>query len=196
MLGDLDIDYVTLEPEATPSGAIETVADAEKLGALFRSRQDDIDGVLVLLPNFGDEQAVAETLKASRLDVPVLVQASNDEIDKVDLSARRDAFCGKFSVCNNLRQYGFKFTDTSFHTCDVAGADFRRDVEEFAAICRVVRGLKNAKIGMLGVRPAAFQTVRFSEKLLQASGIKIIPVDMSVIMAEAAKVDAASASYK
>ena len=196
LLDSLGIEWVTLEPEATPSGAIETLADAEKLAALFRSRQDDIDGVLVVLPNFGDEQAVAETLKAARLDVPVLVQASNDEVDKVDLAGRRDAFCGKLSVCNNLRQYGIKFTDTSVHTCDVAGEGFRRDVEEFAAVCRVVRGLRNAKIGMLGVRPAAFQTVRFSEKLFQASGIKIIPVDMSVIMAEAKQVDQAGAAYK
>ena len=196
LLGDLDIDYVTLEPDATPSGAIETLADAEKLAALFRSRQEDIDGVVVILPNFGDEQAVAETLKASRLDVPILVQASNDEVSKVDLAGRRDAFCGKLSVCNNLWQYGYQFTDTSTHTCDVGGPVFRRDVEDFAATCRVVRGLKNAKIGMLGVRPAAFQTVRCSEKLLQASGIKLVPVDMSVIIAAANRVDTSGKEFK
>lgn len=196
LLGELGIEYVTLPPEATPSGAIETVADAAKLADLFKARRDEIDGVLVVLPNFGDEQAVAETLRMAKLDVPVLVQASNDEIDKVDLASRRDAFCGKFSVCNNLHQYGIKFTDTTTHTCDVAGAEYRQDVEEFASICRVVRGLRNAKIGQLGVRPAAFQTVRFSEKLMQASGIKIIPVDMSVIMASAARVDSCEREYK
>ncbi|MCD8139386.1 MAG: hypothetical protein LUE17_06355 [Planctomycetaceae bacterium] len=195
LLDDLAIECVTLPPEATPSGAIETVADAEKLAALFRSRRDDIDGVVVVLPNFGDEQAVAETIKLSGLDVPVLVQASNDDIDKVDLAGRRDAFCGKLSVCNNLRQYGIRYSLTSTHTCDVAGPVFRRDVEDFAAVCRVVRGLRNAKIGMLGVRPAAFQTVRCSEKLLQASGIKVIPVDMSVIIAAAQSVDTAGREY-
>ncbi|MDR2392157.1 MAG: fucose isomerase, partial [Planctomycetota bacterium] len=173
LLGELGIDQVTLESEATPSGAIETMTDAGKLAALFKSRQDDLDGVVVILPNFGDEQAVAETLKMANLKVPVLVQASGDEIGKVDLASRRDAFCGKLSVCNNLRQYGIPFTDTSSHTCDVGGPGFRRDVEDFAALCRVVRGLRSAKIGLLGVRPAAFQTVRCSEKLLQASGIKV-----------------------
>ncbi len=196
LFADLDIECVTLDADATPSGAIETEADAAKLAQLFKSRQDDIDGVVVVLPNFGDEQAVAETLKVANLNVPVLVQASNDEVDKVDLKSRRDAFCGKLSVCNNLRQYGIKFTDTSTHTCDVAGPAFRRDVEDFAAICRVVKGLRNARIGQLGVRPAPFQTVRFSEKLLQASGIKVIPVDMSVIIEAAKKVDSGEAAFK
>lgn len=196
MLGELGYDYVTLEPEATSSGAIETIGDAESLAALFKAHRDDIDGVLILLPNFGDEQAVAECLKAAALDVPVLVQASNDEIDKVDLAGRRDAFCGKLSVCNNLRQYGIKFTDTSFHTCDVGGTAFRRDIEDFAALCRVVRGIRNARIGMLGVRPAAFQTVRFSEKLFQACGIKIIPVDMAVIIDQAKKLVATEKAVK
>lgn len=196
LLDSLGIECVTLPPEASKSGAIETEADAANLAALFKSRRDDIDGVVVVLPNFGDEQAVAETLRAAALDVPVLVQASNDEVDKVDLSARRDAFCGKLSVCNNLHQYGIKFTDTSVHTCDVGGASFRRDVEDFAATCRVVRGLRNARIGQLGVRPAPFQTVRFSEKLLAASGIKIIPVDMADIIASAKKVATDESAFK
>lgn len=195
LLAEVGIDSVTLEAEATPSGAIETLADAEKLAALFKSRRDDIDGIVVLLPNFGDEQAVAETIRGSGLDVPILVQASDDEVDKVDLSGRRDAFCGKLSVCNNLKQYGYPFTDTTFHTCRVDSDVFRRDIVDFAALCRVVRGLRCAKIGALGTRPAAFQTVRYSEKLLQASGIKVIPVDMSVIIAAADKVSPNEAEY-
>lgn len=196
LLGELGIEYVSLPPEATASGAIETQEDAGKLAALFQSRRNDIDGVLVVLPNFGDEQAVAETLKAAALNVPVLVQASDDEVDKVDLQSRRDAFCGKLSVCSNLLQYGIPFTDTSFHTCAVASAAFRQDVIDFAALCRVVLGLRNAKIGMLGTRPAAFQTVRCSEKLLQATGIKVVPIDMSVVIASAKSVGTDEQVYK
>ena len=196
LLDELGIGCVTLDAEATPSGAIETPADVEKLTALFKAHRDEIDGVVVLLPNFGDEQAVAETIKQAGLHVPVLVQASNDAIDKVDLDSRRDAFCGKLSVCNNLLQYGIPFTDTSFHTCDVASSAFRRDILDFASVCRVVRGLRSAKIGMLGTRPSAFQTVRYSEKLLQASGIKVIPVDLSVIIAAANRVDTNEKAYR
>jgi L-fucose isomerase-like protein len=51
-----------------------------------------------------------------------------------------------------------------------------------------VRGLRGARIGQIGTRPAAFQTVRFSEKILQASGITVVPVDLSEILAAAEKI--------
>jgi L-fucose isomerase and related proteins len=196
LLADLDIECVTLGPDETPNGAITTDADAKKLAALFKSRRDDIDGILVILPAFAEEQAVADTLKMAALDVPVLIQATNDEVDKVDLEGRRDSFCGKLSACNNLVQYGIKFTDTSTHTCEVGGPAFRRDVEEFASVCRVVRGLRNARIGQIGLRPPPFQTVRFSEKLLQATGIKVIPFDMADVMDSAGKVGRDEAEFK
>ena len=123
-----------------------------------------------------------ELVNQARLGVPILLQASNDEIDKVDLASRRDAFCGKFSVANNFYQYGVPFTDTTSHTSDVDGAEFAADLDRFVRICRVVRGLKNARIGSIGARTGAFQTMRFSEKLLQASGLTVVTVDLSEII--------------
>ena len=90
-----------------------------------------IDGLVICLPNFGDEIAISELVNEARLDVPILLQASNDEIDKVDVKSRRDAFCGKFSVANNFYQYGVPFTDTTSHTCDVDGAEFAADLDRF-----------------------------------------------------------------
>jgi len=120
--------------------------------------------------------------------VPVMVQACDDEVDKVDLAGRRDAFCGKLSVCNNLYQYGIRFTDTTLHTCDLTSEAFAADLERFARICRTVRGLRKARIGAIGARTAPFQTVRFSEKLLQASGITVVTVDLSEILAAAERI--------
>ena len=174
--------------EATPNGAIETRADARKCAELFRAHRDSIDGVIVSLPNFGDEVAVVETVQMAELNVPVLVQASDDDIDKVDVAHRRDAFCGKLSVCNNLYQYGIPFTDTSRHTCKIESEGFTGDLDAFARVCRVVRGLRTLRIGAIGARPAAFRTVRASEKLLQTSGITVIPVDLSEIIAAAQRV--------
>ncbi|MBE0654040.1 MAG: fucose isomerase, partial [Bacteroidales bacterium] len=109
---------------------------------------------------------------------------------------RRDAFCGKISVCNNFYQYGIAFTDTSYHTCKMDSKVFRDDSNRFASICRVVKGLKGARIGAIGARPAAFQTMRFSEKLLQASGITVVPVDMSEILGAARRIDDDSTEVK
>jgi len=189
VLDKLRFQYVIPPENATANGAIETLSDAKKCAHLFKQNEDKIDGVIVVLPNFGDELGVVQTLDMAKLGVPVMVQACNDRLDKVDVKSRRDAFCGKLSVCNNLYQYGIPFTDTSEHTCDIDSKLFESDIDRFARICRVVKGLKNARIGAIGARPAAFQTVRFSEKLLQASGITVVPVDLSEIIFTAEKLD-------
>lgn len=176
-----------LPADATPHGAVETREDARRTAAFFRANRDRIDGVVVALPNFGDEIAVVETLAMADLRVPVLVQASSDSIDKVDLAGRRDAFCGKISVTANLYQYGIDWTDTASHTCDLSGPEFAADLDRFARVCRTVRGLRRARIGAIGARTAPFQTMRFSEKLLQASGISVVTVDLSEILAAAGR---------
>ena len=177
------IDAVILDSSKTPTGVIEGFEDAEKCAELFKANRDKIDGIVVILPNFGDEIGVVNSIQMADLGVPVLVQASNDQNDKVDVKHRRDAFCGKISVCNNLYQYGIPFTNTTSHTCDIKSDEFSADLDRFAGICRVVRGVRGARIGAIGTRPAAFQTVRFSEKLMQRSGVTVVPVDMSEIFA-------------
>ena len=189
-VGKAGFEAVILPEDATPNGAVESLADADKYAELFRKDSNDIDGLVVSLPNFGDELGIVETIMRSKLDVPILIHAEDDEIDKVDVAGRRDAFCGKISVCNNLYQYNIPFTDTAGHTCKVAGDEFAADLDRFGRICRVVRGLRNARLGAIGARPAAFQTVRFSEKILQDSGITVVPVDLSeIIMAAEALTD-------
>ncbi|SHO42816.1 L-fucose/L-arabinose isomerase family protein [Desulfopila aestuarii] len=188
-LDALSIDYVIAPEDATPHGAVETIEHARLYARLFRENAERIDGVLVILPNFGDELGIVQTLDLAKLGVPVMVQACNDDVDKVDVFSRRDAFCGKISVCNNLYQYGIPITDTTLHTCDIKSPEFQNDLKRFAAICRTVKGLSCARIGAIGARPAAFQTVRYSEKILQAHGITVVPVDLSEIFAAAAKYD-------
>ncbi|MBV8320521.1 MAG: fucose isomerase [Hyphomicrobiales bacterium] len=186
----LDIGYSILRVDATKSGAVQSREDARRYAAHFRQERDRIDGLVISLPNFGDEIAISELVNEARLEVPILLQASNDEIDKVDLKSRRDAFCGKFSVANNFYQYGVPFTDTMSHTVDVDSAEFAADLDRFARICRVVRGLKRARIGAIGARTGAFQTMRFSEKLLQASNLTVVTVDLSeMIFAASALAD-------
>lgn len=181
VLESLGCAYVAPKPEGNFRGIVSNLDDAKICARVLKEHADEIDGIIVVLPNFGDEQSVIESIVRSGLHVPVLVQASNDEIDKVDVKSRRDAFCGKISVCNNLYQYNIPFTDTTEHTMDISSAEFKADIKRFAAICRVVTGLRHARVGLIGTRPTAFQTVRFSEKLLQRSGITTVPVDLTDI---------------
>ncbi len=177
---------ITLAPEQTPHGAVMTYSDAKACAELFRCHSDEIDGIIVVLPNFGTETAIADAIEKSGLRVPVLVQACDDDFDHLEIANRRDAFCGKISVCNNLYQRGIRFTGTGTHTCAIESEEFTRDLTFFAGVCRVVRGLSGARIGAIGARPDAFHTVRFSEKLLQASGVTVVTADLSEIIFRAA----------
>lgn len=174
----LGIGAVVLDAEATKFGAVESMTDAQKCADLFRANAAKIDGLLVTLPNFGDERGVANAIRWSGLNVPVLVHAFNDDPQTMTIKDRRDSFCGKMSVCNNLRQYRIPFTVTRLHTCEPDSFPFREDLHDFAVTCRVVRGLRNLRVGALGARPAAFNTVRYSEKLLEQSGISVETLDL------------------
>lgn len=189
VLKEEGIDFIALSPEDTTYGSVESLEDAKKCASLFKSRNDEIDGVLVSLPNFGDERAIANTLRWSGLDVPVLVQAFPDMVEKMTIAERRDSFCGKMSVCNNLKQYGIKYSLTRLHTVDPENESFRRDLRHFTSICRVVDGLKNARIGAIGARPTAFNTVRYSEKLFERAGISIETLDLSEVFGRTERLD-------
>ncbi|HUT25669.1 MAG TPA: L-fucose/L-arabinose isomerase family protein [Sumerlaeia bacterium] len=179
VLEEEGIGSVILPRDAAKFGAVETLQDARKCADLFKERREEIDGALVTLPNFGDERAVANTVRMAGLDVPILVHAFPDDATRMSIADRRDSFCGKISVCNNLRQYGLKFSLTRLHTVGPDTEEFRADLRRFAAICRVVRDMRGARFGALGARPGAFNTVRYSEKILEANGITIETLDLS-----------------
>lgn len=192
----LNIVPVMLSEEDSKLGGVETFFEAQKCANLFKVHADAIDGVLVLLPNFGDEKGVAQTLKLAGLNVPVLIQAYPDDLNKMDVVNRRDAWCGKISVCNNLYQFGIKYTLTTKHVAHPSDETFKTDLQNFLAVCRVVKGLRKVRIGAVGARPGAFNTVRYSEKILQRHGISVETVDLSEILGKANKLTADDSSVK
>ncbi|MFN8400204.1 MAG: L-fucose/L-arabinose isomerase family protein [Anaerolineales bacterium] len=182
-----NIDAVMLGEQDTKLGSVETYAHAKACADLFKAYRERIVGIVVILPNFGDEKGVADTIKLSGLNVPILVQAYPDDLEAFNVERRRDAFCGKVSVCNNLRQYGFNFTLTSLHTSKPLSVSFKKDLEKFISVCHVVKGLRTARLGAIGARPGAFNTVRYSEKILQATGITVTTVDLSEILGNSSR---------
>jgi L-fucose isomerase-like protein len=188
LFAELSIEPVWLTPQQSKLGAVETWADAQRCGDLFRHDRDRIDGILVCLPNFGDEKGIADSIRLADAPVPVLVQACPDDLDQFGLDRRRDAFCGKISVCNNLRQYRIKYSLTRDHTVALLDPRFREDLVQFIQTCKVVRGLSRVRIGAVGARPNAFNTTRFSEKLLEAAGITVNTIDLSEVFGGASKI--------
>jgi L-fucose isomerase-like protein len=176
------MDVVALTPEQSKHGAVETRDESKRCAELFRLNRDRIDGVIVTLPNFGEERAIADTLRLADLRVPVLIQATPDDPKKMTLAFRRDSFCGKMSACNNLRQYGIAYSITALHTESPDSPEFAKDLDWFGAVCRVANGFRNLRVGAIGARPAAFNTVRYSEKILEANGISIETLDLSEVI--------------
>jgi L-fucose isomerase-like protein len=193
---EMNIEAVMLGENETKLGSVETYAHAKACADLFKANRDRIDGILVVLPNFGDEKGVADTIKLSGLNVPIQVQAYPDDLEALNVELRRDAFCGKVSVCNNLRQYGYPFSLTSLHTSHPTSEAFKHDLGKFRSVCHVVKGLRSVRLGAIGARPGAFNTVRYSEKLLQASGITVTTVDLSEIFGDAERLSDDAPSVK
>ncbi|KYK35582.1 MAG: fucose isomerase [Theionarchaea archaeon DG-70-1] len=183
-LEDLGFKVITLSEESG-SKSVQTREESKRCALLFKENAEDIDGVVVTLPNFGDEKGVAETLRLSNLNVPVLVHAFPDEVGKMNRAHRRDSFCGKFSVCNNLYQYGINFTNTQNHVEAPDSQEFKEDLILFGRVCKTVKGLRNCRLGVLGVRPNAFKTVRYSEKILERNNISIEIVSLMEIVGRA-----------
>ena len=172
---------IVLAPGESKYGAVETYDESVRCAELFSKHADEIDGIIVTLPNFGEERGIVDAIRLSGLKVPVLVQATPDRSDNMTIAVRRDSFCGKMSACNNMMQYGIKYSLTTLHTESVDSAEFKADLEWFSSVCRIVKGLKNLKIGAIGARPAAFNTVRYSERILETSGISVDTLDLSEV---------------
>jgi L-fucose isomerase-like protein len=176
------MDVVALTPGQSKYGALETRDEVRRCAELFKKNRERIDGIIVTLPNFGEERAIADALRLADLHVPVLIQATPDDPKKMTIAFRRDSFCGKMSACNNLKQYGIPYSITTLHTESPDSPEFAQDLEWFSAVCRVVNGFRNLRVGAIGARPAAFNTVRYSEKILESQGISIETLDLSEVL--------------
>jgi L-fucose isomerase-like protein len=172
---------LALPAAATRHGAVETVAEGEVYANFLRENRGKFGGVILCLPNFGDETGAVAAVKDA--GVPILIQAYPDELDKMAPAVRRDAFCGKFSIMDVFYQYGVKFTALKPHTVHPAGRAFAENVDYFDRLCRVVGGMKQMVVGAIGARTTAFKTVRIDELALQRHGITMETFDLSDVFA-------------
>ena len=178
-LNALGHEVLMLDAEATRYGAVETPQEGEVYANFLRANRGKFGGVIVCLPNFGDETGAVAALQEA--GVPILIQAYPDEMDKMGPSLRRDAFCGKLSIMDVFRQYGVKFTALKPHTVKPGSPAFKANVDEFDRICRVAGGVKGMVVGAIGARTTPFKTVRIDEVALQRHGITVETFDLSDI---------------
>lgn len=173
--------YATLlmDESLTRYGAIEGADDGIKYARFLKDNEGKYDGVVLCLPNFGDETGAIAALQDC--GVPIFIHAYPDELDKMGFADRRDAFCGKFSVMDVFCQYGLPFTTFKPHTVAPSNKTFDTQIHQFAAVCRVVKGMRRMTVGAIGARTTAFKTVRFDELTLQRYGITTEALDLSEV---------------
>lgn len=172
-------EYIELDQSLTRYGAVETITEGKAYADFLAKHSGEYDGVIVCLPNFGDENGAYYALKD--VTVPILIQAYPDEIGKMDFAHRRDAVCGKIAMCNVLRQAGIRYTLTKKFAVSPLSEDFASDLRRFAGICRVVNGMNNFTVGAIGARTTAFKTVRIDEIAMQSKKINVETIDLSYL---------------
>lgn len=183
-----------MDETATRFGAVETREEGQRYAAFLEQNRGKYDGVILCLPNFGDENGAAEALRNAK--VPILIQAYPDEMTRLAVQFRRDSFCGKISIMDVFHQQGISFTALKPHTVDPKSQDFAQNADYFDRLCRTVAGMKDLRVGMLGARTTAFKTVRIDELTLQRKGVTVETYDMSSILEQVKAVNTASDRYK
>ena len=174
---DAGYDYLIMDEKATRYGAVETRDEGRLYAKWLKSHEGEYDGVILCMPIFIDENGAVTALQDA--GVPVLMQAYPDEIGKMDFKNRRDAYCGKFSVTDVFEQYKLPYTVMKPHVVHPLSDAFTKNLHDFAAVCRVVNGMKRFTIGCIGARTTAFKTVRFDEVTMQRHGINVESFDLS-----------------
>ncbi|NJD04755.1 MAG: hypothetical protein FIA99_19630 [Ruminiclostridium sp.] len=193
VLQKLGYDTLIMNENATRFGAVETAEEGRKYATFLKKHTGEYDGVILSLPNFGDENGAIAALEDC--GVPILIQAYPDEIGKMDFQQRRDAFCGKFSIMDVFCQYKLPFTTYMPHTVHPAAETFERHVNSFATVCLIVKKMKRFTVGAIGARTTAFKTVRFDELTLQKHGITTEALDLSELFMRVGDVKAGTDKF-
>ena len=169
-----------LPETATKYGAVESYQDGVVFNNFLKEHANEVDGIVLCLPNFGDENGIITAIKG--FDLPILLQAYPDEIGKMDFSNRRDAFCGKLGLGSVFKQIGVKYTSGIPFVMHPLSPEFHKEISKFVAVCRVVKGMKNLRIGVFGARTTAFKSVRYDEIAMAKHGIDVETFDLAQIM--------------
>jgi L-fucose isomerase-like protein len=187
-------EVIMLDAGATRYGAVETPQEGQIFANFLRQNQGKFDGVILSLPNFGDENGAVAALKES--GVPILVQAYPDDLDRMGPALRRDAFCGKFSIMDVFYQHNLKFTALKPHVVKPSSELFNSNLDHFDRLCRVVKGFRHLVVGAIGARTSAFKTVRYDEVALQRMGVTVETFDLSSVISRVKSLSTAGNSYK
>lgn len=165
-----------------PDGAVGNLDQGDVVAEFFARQK--VDGLIVCALNFGDERSVAKI--AEKLKVPVLLYATKEPpaFEDPGLTRVSDSYCGTLSIASALyrREIPFHYAGIFFHD----ESEFINEVEKFIRAVSVVKGLRGARIGQVGVRPTNFETVCYDEnEMIRKFGQNVIFAEVSDLVLRA-----------
>lgn len=193
-LKKLGHDFLMLDKDLTRFGAVESPEEGRKFAKFLDDNRGKFNGVILCLPNFGDETGAVSALQDA--GVPIFILAYPDELDKMNFHERRDAFCGKFSIMDVFYQYQLPYTVFPPHTVHPFSEEFENQIDAFDKVCKIVKGMKRMTVGAIGARTTAFKTVRYDELALQKYGITTEVLDLSEVFSRVRKLDITSTAAR
>jgi L-fucose isomerase-like protein len=168
---------VDAEQGYTPHGMVTNLDQAEAVAEYFARQK--VEGLILCPLDFGDERSAAKI--AEKLGVPVLLYATKEPPapDEPGLGRLSDSYCGNLSMASALYRRKIPFHYAGIFFPDEP--EFLAEVDTFIRAVAVVKGLKGARIGQVGVRPATFETVGYDEAAM------ILKFGQNVIYSELAE---------
>lgn len=145
---------------------------------ICRLKESNVDAVVIINCNFGNEEVAADIAKA--IGKPVLLWAPLDDEYYVDGVRPTDSQCGIFGVSRQMQRFHIPFSHLP--CCSVESNEFKEGFESFIRVACMVKNFTGMRIGQVGTRPAPFYSVIWNEgELMEKFGIKIIPINFAVI---------------
>lgn len=143
-----------------------------------RFKKEDVDAVMIINCNFGNEEAAADIAKA--IGKPLLIWAPLDDEYYVDGMRPTDSQCGLFGMSRQLQRYHIPFSHLP--SCRIESEEFKNGFESFVRIACMVKNFTGLRIGQVGARPSPFFSVIWNEgELMEKFGVRIKPFNFAQI---------------
>src|SRR5580693_5742455 len=152
-----------------PSQIIETKDHA--LEAARQFKQAGCDAVVYFLGNFSPEIEDAYFIK--QLDNPVMLIAAAEESGATLLEKRGDALCGLLSAALAVSKRGLAQRVHLPEFPVVGAAENEKEIAHFIKVVKVVKGARNATVGLFGPRPRDFETCNYNLASVNSIGIEV-----------------------
>ena len=156
----------------TPHGEaaiIETKEHALDAAAQFKAA--GVDAGVLFLGNFSPEIEDAWFIK--HFDGPVMIVAAAEESGSSLLQKRGDALCGLLSAVLGVSKRGLLNKVHIPESPVVSAEEGVAEIAHFIKIAKVIKGTRNATIGLFGPRPRDFETCSYNLASVNSIGIEV-----------------------